>query len=135
MVSIGLPEKAAILIDHLGLGSRGAEYLFVDPTNKIYDKLYLNRGVKETFFTPSTPYAFLERFLKPGGMNEFGEVMSKWNKAIFIPPKQSQAFLQGGTFVFDQQQTLLAHYDESTGAHSDIDHVIAIAKASSPPSS
>jgi hypothetical protein len=47
---------------------------------------------------------------------------------VYIPPKQSQAFNQGGTFVFAGDQTLFAHYDESTGAHSDIDMVIGLAK-------
>jgi hypothetical protein len=48
--------------------------------------------------------------------------------AIFIPPKQDQAFNQGGTFLFDGNDTIFAHYDESTGAHSDIDQVMRLAK-------
>jgi hypothetical protein len=47
--------------------------------------------------------------------------------AFFIPPKQDQAFLQGGTFIFDKDDTIYAHYDESTGAHSDIQEVIDLA--------
>ena len=47
--------------------------------------------------------------------------------AFYIPPKQDQAFLQGGTFVFDKDDTVFAHYDESTGAHSDIQEVIDLA--------
>jgi hypothetical protein len=50
--------------------------------------------------------------------------------AIYIPPKQDQAFNQGGTFVFNGPSTIFAHYDESTGAHSDIDVVIDLAKQS-----
>lgn len=52
----------------------------VDPENALYDDLDLNRGVKETFFSPSTPFAFLDRFTKKDGMKELGEVLSKWNK-------------------------------------------------------
>jgi hypothetical protein len=47
--------------------------------------------------------------------------------AIYIPPKQSQALLQGGTFVLRDQQTLYAHYDPSTAAHAPIQTVLDIA--------
>mmetsp|Transcript_72793 Transcript_72793/g.109810 ORF Transcript_72793/g.109810 Transcript_72793/m.109810 type:complete len:132 (+) Transcript_72793:536-931(+) len=127
MVSIGTPEVGKTLIDHLGFEG-GEKYLFVDPENGLYDDLELNKGLKETFLSPSTPFAFLDRFTKSGGTKELGEVLSKWSNAVYIPPKQSQAFNQGGTFVFTGDQTLFAHYDESTGAHSDIDVVIGLAK-------
>ena len=39
-----------------------------------------------------------------------------------------QAFIQGGTFLFKGDKTLLAHYDASTGAHSNMDKVIDLAK-------
>jgi len=98
--------------------------------------------VKETFFSIGTSFSFLKRFTTRGGTQELREVLSKWNKAIYIPPKQNQAFNQGGTFIFDtssarnkenntteqQTQTIFAHYDESTGAHSDIQQVIDIAQ-------
>jgi len=48
-------------------------------------------------------------------------------KAVIIPPKQRQAFNQGGTFIFKGKNTLLAHYDESTAAHADIERVKSIA--------
>jgi hypothetical protein len=48
--------------------------------------------------------------------------------AVYIPPRQEQAFNQGGTFLFDADQTVFAHYDESTGAHSNIQQVIDLAK-------
>ena len=83
-------------------------------------------------------------------MKDLIEVLSKWNKgeffccrhntllctldeshwnfcvstAFYIPPKQEQAFLQGGTFIFDGPDTIYAHYDESTAAHADVDEVI-----------
>ena len=47
--------------------------------------------------------------------------------AVYIPPKQDQAFLQGGTFIFDKDDTVYAHYDQSTAAHSDIQEVINLA--------
>ena len=84
---LGTPEKCKILIDHLEFKGRD-QYIFVDPGNKLYDSLLLNRGVKETFFSIETPMAFLDRFTKPGGTKELREVLSKWNKAFFIPPRQ-----------------------------------------------
>mmetsp|Transcript_8656 Transcript_8656/g.15794 ORF Transcript_8656/g.15794 Transcript_8656/m.15794 type:complete len:142 (-) Transcript_8656:245-670(-) len=127
MVSIGKPEAGQQLVEHLEIPN-GSEYLFVDPENILYDALHLNKGIKETFFSPGTPFAFLDRFTKKDGTKELKEVLSKWSKAFFIPPKQEQAFIQGGTFVFDGDETVFAHYDESTGAHSDIQQVIDFAK-------
>lgn len=127
MISIGKPEVGAKLCDHLGI--QGCEdLLFADPENTLYDDLDLNRGVDVTFFRPSTPQAILARQLKKDGMKELTEVLSKWAGAFFIPPKQEQAYIQGGSFVFDGDQTLLAHYDESTGAHANIDAVIDAAR-------
>jgi hypothetical protein len=54
--------------------------LNLDPENTLYDALYLNRGVKETFLSVSTPFAFLDRMTKKGGMKDLAEVLSKWNK-------------------------------------------------------
>mmetsp|Transcript_46700 Transcript_46700/g.69450 ORF Transcript_46700/g.69450 Transcript_46700/m.69450 type:complete len:139 (-) Transcript_46700:269-685(-) len=127
MVSIGTPEVGTQFVDHLEL-TGGENYVFVDPETTLYDELDLNRGIKETFFSVSTPFAFLERFTTKNGMDDLMEVLSKWNKAFYIPPKQEQAFNQGGTFVFDGPKTLLAHYDESTAAHANVDEVVALAK-------
>ena len=127
MISIGKPHVGKELVQHLELGESGMDLLFVDPDNALYDHLDLNRGIKETFFSPSTPFAFLDRLVKPDGMKELIEVMSKWNKAFYIPPKQQQALYQGGSFVFDGENTVFAHYDESTAAHAPIDRVMKLA--------
>lgn len=79
MVSIGKPQVGKDLIQHLEIPN-GKEFLFVDPENVLYNDLQLNKGVKETFFSPSTPFAFLDRFTKKDGMKELTEVLSKWNK-------------------------------------------------------
>jgi AhpC/TSA antioxidant enzyme len=122
MISIGKPEIGKELVSHLGL-TDGAKWLFVDPENVLYDALLLNRGVKETFFSISTPFSFLDRFKAKDGMKELLEVLSKWNQASYLPPKQSQAFNQGGTFIFNGFETVFAHYDESTGAHANVGYV------------
>jgi hypothetical protein len=83
MVSIGLPEKARALIDHLQLESYGThDKLFVDDVdNTIYDALELNRGLQRTFFNPATPFSFLDRIQRPNGdgFKDLGLVLSKWN--------------------------------------------------------
>ena len=80
-VSIGVPEKAAQLIEHLELDKYGSQHLLhVDPENALYDALDLNRGVQRTFFNPATPFAFLERFLQPNGMEDLFVILSKWSK-------------------------------------------------------
>lgn len=126
MVSIGKPEVGKKLVAHLELKD-GEQFLFVDPDNVLYDELELNRGVKSTFFSLSTPFAFLDRATSKEGMSDLLQVLSKWNKASYLPPKQSQAFNQGGTFIFDGPRTIFAHYDESTGAHADFAEVIDLA--------
>lgn len=47
--------------------------------------------------------------------------------AVYVPPKQEQAFLQGGTFLFHNGETRFAHYDPSTAAHASIDQVVELA--------
>jgi len=132
LVSIGLPEKGQQLVEHLEF-TNGEDYLYVDPENVLYDALDLNRGVQRTFFNAATPLAFLERILKPDGLKDLMFVLSKWSKAIFIPPKQAQALLQGGSFVFEGADTLFAHYDPSTAAHASIDRVLEIARGNAKP--
>ena len=82
MVSIGKPQVGKQLIEHLDIPN-GKRYLFVDPDNVLYDVLNLNKGIKETFFSPGTPFAFLDRFTKKDGMKELTEVLSKWNKGMY----------------------------------------------------
>lgn len=119
IVSIGKPEVGAKLMTHLGI-SDGQEFFFVDPINKVYDDLDLNRGVDVTFFNPAIPMAFGNRLLQGKGIvsKELSEVLLKWKDAFFIPPKAEQAFNQGGAFLFQDNDTIYAHYDEATAAHA-----------------
>ena len=127
LVSIGVPEKGQQLVDHLEF-EQGEKYLFVDPENALYDALNLNSGIDRTFFNINTPFAFLDRFISRNGTKDLGTILSKWNKALFIPPKQEQAFNQGGTFVFDGERAVFAHYDPSTAAHAKVDDVMDIVR-------
>jgi hypothetical protein len=126
IVSIGKPEVGMELVKHLGLED-GADFLFVDPTNQVYDALDLNRGVDITFFNPATPLAFGNRLLQGKGIisDELTEVLFKWKDAFYIPPKRDQAFYQGGAFLFSGDDTLYAHYDEATAAHAVPDEMVS----------
>ena len=119
IVSIGVPEKGKALCEHLAVAD-GENFVFVDPSNALYDDLGLNKSVARTFFNPATPLAFKDRLFREGSMfsSELTEVLSKWKDAFYIPPKQDQAFNQGGAFIFDDDRTVYAHYDEATAAHA-----------------
>lgn len=126
IVSIGLPEKGKALCEHLGV-EKGEELLFVDPDNAMYDELDLNKGVQETFFNPATPLAFKDNLFRDGRIisKELGEVLRNWK--IYLPPKQDQAFNQGGAFIFNGPSTVHAHYDEATGAHARPEEMVRLA--------
>jgi hypothetical protein len=81
MVSIGTPENGKKLVDHLSIPNF-QDYLYVDPENALYDSLILNKGVRSTFFSPGTPFAFLKRFTEADGTKELNEVLSKWNEGM-----------------------------------------------------
>ena len=119
IVSIGVPEKGKALCEHLAVAD-GENFVFVDPSNALYNDLDLNKSVARTFFNPATPLAFKDRLFREGSMfsSELTEVLSKWKDAFYIPPKQDQAFNQGGAFIFDDDRTVYAHYDEATAAHA-----------------
>jgi AhpC/TSA antioxidant enzyme len=132
LVSIGVPEKAALLQDHLDVQLP----IYVDPTNRVYDALALRRGFDRTFANINTPLSFLDRWFGApagaGGTNKeddhLATVMKKWSKAFYIPPEKHQAFLQGGTFIFrNNGQTVYAFYDPSTAAHPSRDRVLELA--------
>ena len=130
-VGIGTPEKGRLVADHVGYD---ASRLLADPVNALYDALALNAGVGRTFFNPATPYAILDR-LQSGTGGDLGDVLGKWlpgggpsgEGAVIIPPKQTQAFNQGGMFVFADGASRFVHYDASTGAHADVDAVVDLA--------
>ena len=95
VVSIGKPEIGKKLIDHLEV-ENGEDWIFCDPENKLYDALELVRGIDTTFFSIETPLAFRDRFFgsngRTDGMKDLLDVLGKWKDAVYIPPKQEQAF-------------------------------------------
>lgn len=123
LVSIGKPEIGKKLLDHLKVDN-GEEWIFVDPENTLYDALQLNSGIETTFFSIETPFAFRDRFFGTGGrtdgMKDLLDVLGKWKDAVYVPPKQEQAFQQGGAFVFKGENTAFAYYDAAAGTHLEV---------------
>lgn len=65
-------------------------------------------------------------------MSNLSTVLSKWIKddLAIIPPKQDQAFNQGGSFVFRPGGSLeLAHCDRGTGDHADLLDIVKAVEA------
>ena len=48
-------------------------------------------------------------------------------KAVYIPPKMEQSTNHGGTFIFNGENVVFAHYDESPGTHADTYEAVSIA--------
>jgi peroxiredoxin len=129
IISIGTPEKGTKLASHLELDYDDClSYLYVDPDNVTYDALQLNFGIASTFASIDTPLTFRDRIFgtngRKDGMNDLLDVLSKWKDAIYLPPKQEQAFQQGGAFIFKGEETVFAHYDASAGAHIEVMDVV-----------
>lgn len=118
MVSIGKPEIGTELCTHLGIEG-GEEWIYADPENDAYDRLQLNRGW-DTMVRPATAFRFKDRiFGGKGSMKQLFEVLGKWKDAVYIPSKIEQSTNHGGTFIFDGDDVVFAHYDESPGTHAD----------------
>lgn len=123
LVSIGKPEVAKTLFQHLDI-ENGEDWIFIDPDNRLYDALHLNKGIETTFFSIETPFAFRDRIFatngRKDGMTDLLNVLRKWKDAVYIPPKPDQAFQQGGAFIFKGNNTLFAHYDAAAGTHVEV---------------
>ena len=120
-VSIGTPERAKDFVAETGFPS---EFLFADPENACYDALRLHKGLARTFLAVSTPFSIKDRIEKDGA-EDLREILPRWKP--WLPPKADQGLQQGGTFVFKGREAVLAHYDESTGAHADFQTVLRAA--------
>jgi len=57
-------------------------------------------------------------------MKDLLDVLGKWKDAVYIPPKQEQAFQQGGTFVFKGADTTFAYYDAAVGTHLEVSRAV-----------
>lgn len=139
LVSIGKPEIGLELCKHLGIDDDDdddcevEEWIFADPENDAYDRLMLNRGW-DTMISPATAFRFKDRIFgnngggggEKGSMKQLFAVLGKWKDAVYLPPKLEQSTNHGGTFIFDGDDVVFAHYDEAPGTHADTYEVLDI---------
>lgn len=124
LVSIGTPERGLEFVEKTGFS---ADRLLADPTSSLYSVLEMKKGVRETFFAKETPFSIWED-IKSGRIEDLKEVMNVWTKGpLWIPPKQDQAFQQGGVMIFEGSRLLYVHKDPATGAHADLEEVVKVA--------
>jgi peroxiredoxin len=123
LVSIGTWEKSKVFCERTGFP---AEYLYVDPESATHEALGLTKGVGRTFFNIQTPLAIKKR-MDEGRTGDLKTVLSKWK--AWNPPRMDQALQQGGMFVFDGDQCLFSHFDQSSGDHADLQSVLGTALA------
>lgn len=120
-VGIGTLETAEKFCDHVAFPR---ELLFADPENAAYAELGMTKGLATTFFSPETPLAILRRVQKDGATDLLAAT-ARWKP--WLPPKSDQGLQQGGALVFDGPKLVYSHYDPSTGAHADLNDVLAAA--------
>lgn len=123
LVSIGTWERSIEFAEVTGFPR---DALLADPDSVTYEALGLVKGVRQTFFGSETAFSFLGRMRKPGGMSDLKDVLSRWKP--WIPPKQDQAFQQGGMFIFDGELCVWSHFDQATGAHADFADILGVAQ-------
>jgi hypothetical protein len=75
---------------------------------------------------PQTAFSFLQRMRTPGGMDDIKDVLRRWK--LWVPPRQDQAFQQGGMLVFDNERCVWSHFDQATGAHAEFAAVLGVAQ-------
>lgn len=120
-ISIGTAERGRMFSEETGLP---VELVFADPDNVTYDALGFYKGLGRTFFTASTPLSINQRLLKDGA-KDLKEILPRWKP--WIPPKLNQGLQQGGLLIFQGKECMYSHYDESTGAHANLEDVLSMA--------
>lgn len=118
----------------IGSAARGVEFcernmfpesrMLADPESQLYVALGLKKDLVATFFDRATPVS-IWAMVKDGRIEDLKEVMRVWTKyPLWIPPKQDQAFQQGGVFVFEGERLVWAWRDRATGDHADFGEVL-----------
>ncbi|GAB4821566.1 hypothetical protein N2152v2_008612 [Parachlorella kessleri] len=123
-ISIGKPERGSEFVERTGFP---ADHLLADPDTVTYEALPFKKGVLTTLFNPKTPLSIWSR-IKSGDVKDLGNMAKKFVKnKLWHPPKQDQAYQQGGVVIFEGKELLWAHYDPATGAHADLKEVVEVA--------
>lgn len=98
-----------------------AEALLADPDNVCYDALGFKNNTFDAFLNYKTPLSLLKRVRKDGA-KVLWEALKSWKPWVV---NLGQAQQQGGCIIFDGTECAWKHYDEATGAHVDVDEVLA----------
>lgn len=120
-VTIGPPERG---IEFAKLTGFPEEQLLADPDSNIYKALGFKNSVLDTFFNVQTPLSIAAR-IKADGAKALRQAIGSWNP--WIPPKQNQAFQQGGGLMFHGKLCVWQYYDPATGAHVKPEVVLDVA--------
>ena len=120
-VSIGTPERG---IEFCARNGFPESRMLADPASQLYAALGLRKSVQATFFDRATPEAMWAQ-MQSGKIEDLTSVLREWiGYKLWIPPKQDQAFQQGGVFVFEGDEGVFAWRDRATGDHVDFDLVL-----------
>lgn len=99
--------------------------MLADPESNLYVALGLKKDLAATFFDRATPNAIWAQ-IKSGEIEVLKQVMREWTKyKLWIPPKQDQAFQQGGVFVFEGEECVYVWRDRATGDHAPFGEILA----------
>jgi len=121
LVSIGTEEKLAMFHEETKFP---LDTLYADADSSCYQALGLYKSVRRAFFDPATPMSMLSR-IQNEGMGDLADIMPRWKP--WIPPKQDQAFQQGGMLVFQGEDAVFFHRDQATGDHANFEEVLRAA--------
>lgn len=115
-LSVGVPEKGRLFCERVPFPEAS---LFLDPERVAYRELSLYEGLGRTFFSRATPKAL-------SGLNfqKFKEAVENYTFKMTKPPKNVDAYQQGGLFVFDGPEIIYAHKDAGTADHAPMDEVL-----------
>ena len=122
-VSIGTPSRG---VEFCARNEFPEDRMLADPESQVYVALGLKKDIKATFFDRATPEAIWQQ-MKNGKIEDLKQVMREWTKyKLWIPPKQDQAFQQGGVFVFEGDECIWEWRDRATGDHADFADVLRV---------
>lgn len=114
-VGVGTPASALEVCNRIPFP---VENLVADPDRATYKSLELYEGLSRTFFNRATPLALMKR----GDTTNLREATK--NYKMILPPKNDDAFQQGGMFVFKGREVLYARKDEGTADHAPLKDVL-----------
>lgn len=137
MVGIGTLESGQTFAEQIGFP---VDKLLVDDSEET--EVYRDVGTRNSQRDPETGKQLFEGIesmwsqatndgIKQRGRDDLNTVVGGLFKPgpykPLMPTNMEATFVQGASFVFDGKRAILEHYDDSSGAHSSIDDLLAAA--------